>query len=504
MSQLKSGTDLPNALPHTTATQVPLRRMQRSMGSRHLVMIAMGGVIGSGLFLSSGYTISQAGPLGAVIAYGIGAVVVYLVMACLGELAVAYPVSGAFHIYASRSINPATGFTTAWLYWLCWVVALGSEFTAAGILMQRWFPGVEVWVWCLVFAALLFGINAFSARVFGETEFWFSLIKVIAIIALIVFGAGAIFGFAPLASDPHPPVFFQNFMTEGGLFPAGVTGVVITSLAVFYAFSGSELIGVAAGETKDPEKNIPRALRTTVIRLVLFFIGSIAVIAAIVPYEETGVTDSPFVTVYEYIGIPFAADIMNFVIITALLSAGNSGLYSCARMLFSLAEEGHAPRAFTRLTRRGIPLIALSVSMIGGLASLLTSVMAAETVYLVLVSIAGFAVVAVWMSIVASQFFHRRAFVRNGGDVTKLAYRTPWYPALPIVAFVLLLTSMVAVAFDPNQVAALYFGVPFVAACYAYFWWRHGRGDKREAGVDIDVEANAGAGSGTSSGVTGR
>ncbi|EFP12971.1 hypothetical protein CRE_10733 [Caenorhabditis remanei] len=205
--------------------------MQRSMGARHLIMIALGGVIGSGLFLSSGYTISQAGPLGAVIAYGIGAVVVWLVMACLGELAVAYPVSGAFHIYAARAIGPATGFTTAWLYWLCWVVALGSEFTAAGILMQRWFPGVEVWVWCLVFAAALFAINAISARVFGETEFWFSLIKVAAIIALIVLGGAAIFGFTPFSAEPHPAVLFENFSTSAGLFPTGFGGVLVTALA---------------------------------------------------------------------------------------------------------------------------------------------------------------------------------------------------------------------------------------------------------------------------------
>lgn len=475
MTAPQTEATLPNNLPHTTATQVPLRKMQRSMGARHLVMIAMGGVIGSGLFLSSGYTISQAGPLGAVIAYAVGAVVVYLVMACLGELAIAYPVSGAFHIYAARSLGPATGFTTAWLYWLCWVVALGSEFTAAGILMQRWFPQVDVWIWCLVFAAILFSINAISARVFGETEFWFSLIKVTAILVLIVLGGLAIFGFTPLSTEHHEAVFFSNFNTENGLFPVGIGGIVVTCLAVFYAFSGSELIGVAAGETKDPAKNIPKALRTTVLRLVIFFIGAIAVIAAIVPYEKTGVTDSPFVTVFDYIGIPFAADIMNFVIITALLSAGNSGLFSCGRMLFSLAEEGHAPRAFSRLTKRGIPLIALSVSMIGGLASLISSVVAPGTVYLVLVSVAGFAVVAVWMSIVASQFFHRRKFIRDGGDLSTLPYKTPLYPVVPIVAFVLLAISLVAVAFDPNQVAALYFGVPFVAACYFYFWWRHGR-----------------------------
>ncbi|MDC7804825.1 amino acid permease [Microbacterium laevaniformans] len=470
-----SAQDLPNVLPHTTATQVPLRRLQRSMDARHLIMIALGGVIGSGLFLSSGYTINQAGPLGAIIAYLVGAVVVYLVMACLGELAIAYPVSGAFHIYAARSIGPATGFTTAWLYWLCWVVALGSEFTAAGILMQRWFPAVPVWLWCLIFAATLFTINAISARVFGETEFWLSLVKVLAIVALIVLGGAAIFGFTPLSTEHPAAVLFSNFQTPAGLFPGGVGGVVVTSLAVFYAFSGSELIGVAAGETKDPAKNIPRALRSTVLRLLVLFVGSITVIAAILPYDQAGLTSSPFVDVFQYVGVPFAADIMNFVIITALLSAGNSGLFSCARMLFSLAEEGHAPKALLRLTPRGIPIVALSVSLALALVSLLSSIIAAETVYLVLVSVAGFAVVAVWMSIVASLYFHRRRFVRDGGDIGTLAYRTPLFPVVPIVAFALLLISIVAIAFDPNQVAALYFGVPFVAACYLFFWWRYGR-----------------------------
>jgi len=438
-------------------------------------MIAMGGVIGSGLFLSSGYTISQAGPLGAVIAYLVGAFVVYLVMACLGELAIAYPVSGAFHIYASRSIGPATGFTTAWLYWLCWAVAIGSEFTASGLLMQRWFPGVEVWVWCLVFAAMLFGFNALSSKFFGESEFWFSIIKVGAIIALIVFGGAALFGFHPLSDNDHHPFLFENFNTSAGLFPNGFSGVLVTALAVFYAFSGSELIGVAAGETKDPARNIPKAMRSTVVRLLIFFVGAIAVIAATVPYDQVGLDESPFVTVFSSVGIPFAADIMNFVIITALLSAGNSGLFSCARMLYSLADEGHAPKALKRLTRRGIPLLALSVSMVGGLASLISSVAAPETVYLALVSVAGFAVVGVWMSITASHFFHRRAFVRNGGRVADLSYKAPFFPVVPILAFGLCLLSLVGIASDPAQVAALYFGIPFVAACYLYFHFRYGR-----------------------------
>ncbi|MBD8479272.1 amino acid permease [Microbacterium sp. CFBP 8794] len=468
----------------------PERHLRRAMDARHLVMIALGGVIGSGLFLSSGYTIHQAGPLGAVLAYLLGAFVVWLVMVCLGELAVVYPVSGSIHIYAARTMGPATGFVTAWLYWLCWVVALGSEFTASGILMQRWFPTVDVWVWCLVFAGILFTLNAISARVFGETEFWFALIKVVAILALIVLGTMAIFGFTPLSTTPHEAVLFSNFVTPEGLLPAGLGGVLITSLAVFYAFSGAELVGVAAGETKDPGRNIPRALRSTVLRLLVLFVCSITVIAALLSYEKAGLSSSPFVDVFEYVGVPYAADIMNFVVITALLSVGNSGLYSCARMLFSLAEEGYAPRSFTRLTRRGIPLVALIVSLAIGLVSLVSSVIAAETVYLVLVSIAGFAAVAVWMSIVAAQFFHRRAFLRAGGDLSSLAYRTPLYPLVPILAFVLLTASIVAIAFDPQQVAALYFGIPFVGLCYLFFWWRYGRRGVRPAALDEEAPAS--------------
>src|SRR6476620_7287468 len=449
--------------------------IRRSMGERHLVMIAMGGVIGSGLFLSSGYTISQAGPLGAVIAYLIGAFVVYLVMACLGELAIAYPVSGAFHIYAARSIGPATGFVTAWLYWLCWAVAIGSEFTASGLLMQRWFPDVDVWVWGDTFASILFGFNAVSSKFFGESEFWFAIVKVGAIVVLIVLGGAALFGIHPLSEGGSHPFMFENFNTSSGLFPNGFSGVLVTALAVFYAFSGSELIGVAAGETADPATSIPKAMRTTVFRLLIFFVGAIAVIAATIPYDQVGLDESPFVTVFSSIGIPYAADIMNFVIITALLSAGNSGLFSCARMLYSLADEGHAPRALKKLNRRGIPMVALSVSMVGGLASLLSSVVAPETVYLALVSVAGFAVFVIYTSTTASHFFHRRAFLRGGGDISTLAYKAPLFPLVPVLAFSLCVVSLVGRAFDPAPVAALYFGVPVVGACYGYFHLRYGR-----------------------------
>ena len=446
----------------------------RTMTSRHLVMIALGGVIGSGLFVSSGYTIAQAGPLGAVLAYAVGALVAYMVMSGLGELSARHPVAGGFHAHATRDLGPAWGFATAWLYWLCWAVALASEFTAAGLLMQRWFPSISVWVFSLVFAALLFALNATSSRVFGETEFWFALIKVAAVLLVIVVGAATIIGINP-ASDAGA-IGLSNFSTEGGLFPAGITGVLVTVLSVFYAFSGTELIGVAAGEAKNPQLSIPRAIRTAVVRLAVFFIGAIVVVAAIIPFAEAGANESPFVTVLDVAGLPAGADIMNFVIITALLSAGNSGLYSCARMLHSMGAADQAPKALSKTNSRGIPMLALSLSILGGLVSLFSSFIAAQSLFMALVSIAGFAVVAVWIVICASHLSFRGHYVALHGSTDSLPYRAPLFPILPIIALVLLGASLVGVAFDPVQRPALYFGVPFTLACLAYYRWRHGAG----------------------------
>ncbi len=469
----------------TTTDPTTATGLKRTMEQRHLVMIALGGVIGSGLFVSSGYTIGEAGPLGAVLAYVLGALVAWMVMCCLGELAVAYPVSGGFHIYASRNLGQAWGFATAWLYWLCWAVALGSEFTASGILMQRWFPGISVWV--LVFGILLFTLNAVSARVFGETEFWLSLIKVVAVLALIIVGAATIVGINPVADGPTPGL--GNFDTDAGLFPAGFGGMLVVTLGVFYAFSGTELIGVAAGEAKNPEKVIPKAIRTAVIRLTVFFVGAILVIAALVPYEDAGLDESPFVTVFDIAGISGMGDVMNFVIIAALLSAGNSGLFSCTRMLHSMAAEGQAPKAFLRTTKRGIPMLALCVSMVGGVASLLSSEIAPSSLYMILVSIAGFAVVAVWIAIAASQLSFRRRFLAAGGEIAGLHYRAPASRVLAWLSIIALVASLIGVGFDADQREALTVGFPFTVICLVYYRWRHGAGCFTPQGQDAELDA---------------
>lgn len=441
-----------------------LGTLERKMSSRHLLMISLGGVIGTGLFLSSGYTIHQAGPIGTIIAYLIGALLVYAVMLCLGELSVAMPVTGSFHVYATKLIGPRTGFTVAVLYWLTWTVALGSEFTAAGLIMHQWFQNTPEWIWSALFMIVIFLTNAFSVRFFAEAEFWFSSIKVVAIVIFIIIGILAITGVIPIKGYAHAPGLHN--LTANGWFPTGFKGVFTTMLTVNFAFSGTELIGVTAGETKDPGKTLPKAIHTTLWRLVLFFVGSIFVMACLIPYQQAGVTQSPFSLVLNHIGLPFAGDLMNFVVLTAILSAANSGLYASTRMLWSMANEHMMPQALSRTTHHGVPFIALVISMIGGLLALFSSVIAASTVYLVLVSVSGLAVVFVWMAIAICQLIFRKKYVASGKKVSDLVFKTPWYPFIPWFAFIGSLLSCVLIVFDDAQRPALFYTLPIVVVCY--------------------------------------
>ncbi|PEY99086.1 amino acid permease [Bacillus sp. AFS018417] len=443
--------------------------LKRTMKSRHLFMIALGGVIGTGLFNGSGFIISKAGPGGAVLAFMAGGLLMYLVMLCLGELAVAMPVSGSFQEYATKYINPATGFTIGWLYWLSWANTVGLEFTTAGITMQRWFPDIPVWVWCLTFGVTIFSINALSARSYAETEFWFSSIKVSAIVAFIILGGAAMFGFIDLKGNEAAP-FFSNFTDYGGLFPNGIGAILLTMVTVNYSFQGTELVGIAAGESENPEKTLPRSIRNIIWRTMFFFVLAIFVLAALIPWEEAGLAKSPFVAVFDNMGIPYAADIMNFVILTAVLSVANSGLYAATRMLWSLSKNDMAPAFLQKVSSRGIPLYALIMTISISAFSLLTSVVAAETVYLWLISISGVITIIVWMSICASQFLFRRRYLAEGGKLEDLKFKTPLYPIVPILGFGLYGLILVSLIFIPDQRLGIYCTVPFIIACYAYYY----------------------------------
>lgn len=456
------------------------QKLQRAMKSRHLLMISIGGVMGTGFFIGSGYAIGEAGPFGAISAYLFGGLIMYLVMVCLGELSVIMPVSGSFQAHAEKYIGPATGFMMGWTYWLSWAIYIGLEFVAAGILMARWFPDVPLWIWCLVFSTLLFGINALATKAFAETEYWFTAIKVLAVIAFIVIGGAAIFGIVPIQGQEAP--FFSNFSNEG-LLPTGFIGVFVAMMTVVYAFMGSEVVGVAAGETENPDKNIPRAIRTIVIRILLFYVLATIVLSAIVPWKEAGILESPFVTVFDMVGIPYAADIMNFVILTAILSVGNTGMFACARILFSLSQSGHAPRMFGKLNKRGVPMNALTFTLIFAYVSLLSSVIAEETLFVLLLAISGVGGIVTWIVIAYSQIRFRRQYVAAGGKVGDLKYRVPFFPLIPIVCIAMCLALVAMTAFDPTQRISLFIGLGFIALCYVFYHFKFTK--KKEVPVPL-------------------
>lgn len=448
-------------------------QLQRSMKSRHLFMLSLGGVIGTGLFLNAGFTINQAGPGGAVLAYIVGGILLYLVMTCLGELSVKMPVTGSFQTYATKYIGPASGFTLGWMYWLGSATTAGVEFTAAGMVMQRWFPDTQTWIWCAVFIVLLFIFNALTTKGFAETEYWFAGIKVLAVLIFIVVGVGAIFGFVSMEGRPTP--FLSNFTADGGLFPFGIAIVFVTMMNVVFSYQGSELIGIAAGETENPQKNIPRAIRNIVFRILMFYVASVIILSALFPSSELGLLESPFVTVFDAVGIPFAADIMNFVILTALLSVGNSCLYAATRLLWALSHSGMAHPVFGKLTKRKVPLNALLATLAFSLLSLLTSVLAADTVYVLLMSVSGIAVTFTWMGIALSQFNFRRQYLREGGKVEDLQFVAPFYPVMPILCLALCTFILLFPIFDATQRFGLYYGIGMLGVFYLYYYLRYSR-----------------------------
>ena len=439
--------------------------LKRDMKSRHLMMISIGGTIGTGLFVGSGQTISQAGPLGAVLAYLVGGFIMYLVLLCLGELTAAMPVSGSFQSYASRFISPGAGFTTGWLYWINWAICIAADFTAAGIIMNNWFPQVAIWIWCVVFATILALLNIISVKAYGEAEFWFASIKVTAILAFIVAGCGVIFGF----SGNAVPVAFSNFHTNSGLFPNGFEAVFLTMIAVVYSFQGAELVGIAAGECENPGKNVPRVIKGIAFRIVFFYVLAIIVLAAIIPYNEASVLESPFAHVFGMLGLPLAKDIMFFVVMTSALSSGNSALYACSRLLWSMSKEGLAPSILGKVNSRGVPVYGVLITVILAGMSLLTSEYAADTVYLWLMSSTGLTGCLIWVIIAWCQLNFRKEFIRLGGQLEQLPFRTPFYPLVPILALILNLCVIISLYFDESQRIVLYTGIPALAGIYLYY-----------------------------------
>jgi amino acid transporter, AAT family len=343
----------------TTSTG-PEEGYERGLGSRQVQMIAIGGAIGVGLFLGAGANIAKAGP-SLILMYALAGGVIFLIMRALGELLLYRPVSGSFAEYAREFLSPFFGFVTGWTYWLNWVVTGMAELTASAIYVHYWFPAVPQWVSALVFLVVLFGANLISVKIFGEVEFWFSMVKVTAIIGMIVIGLGVLtFGFSQAGEGAS----VSNLWAGGGFFPHGIGSSLMTLQGVMFAYLAVELVGVTAGESQDPEKTLPKAINTLPWRIALFYVGALVVILSVVRWTEFAPGVSPFVAAFTKIGIPLGAGIVNFVVLTAALSSCNSGMYSTGRMLRDLASNGEAPNAFGRLSRTQTPAIAITVSVV--------------------------------------------------------------------------------------------------------------------------------------------
>ncbi|MGG3468684.1 amino acid permease [Neobacillus pocheonensis] len=444
-------------------TNGPEKGLKRELKTGQLTMIAMGCAIGTGLFLGSGLAIQTAGP-GVLVSYAIGAFIVLLLMGCLAEMTVAHPASGSFGVISEKYIHPMAGFLVRYSYWIANVLAVGVEVSAIAVYMKYWFPTVPGMVWILLFGAVLIYVNATSVNTFATFEYWFSMIKISAIVGFIILGAYVLFG-----TSDHPKIGAENFVNDGGFLPFGWNGVWIAIFISLFSFLGTELIAVTAGEAKDPDVAVPKALKATVFRLSTFYVLTLAIMLMIVPWKAAGVDKSPFVKVMEILNIPGASGIMNFIILTAALSAMNSQLYASTRMVFSLSRSNFAPAILGKLNKKGVPSTALAVSTLGIVVAAVVSALFPGTSYAFMMGISMFGALFTWLMVFVSHLFFRRTWEKSGGR--KLPVRMMGFPYLTILGAVLLVSLMITTWFTDFKIL-LQFGVPWlVFLCVAYFFF---------------------------------
>ncbi|EKF1339075.1 amino acid permease [Listeria monocytogenes] len=421
--------------------------IRRDLKTRHLSMIAIGGSIGTELFLASGNAIHTAGPGGALVAYVAIGIMVYFLMTSLGEMATYMPVSGSFSTYASRFVDPAFGFALGWNYWFNWAITLAVDISTAAIIVQFWLPNTPAWLWSAIFLILIFGLNALSVKAYGESEYWFSIIKVATVIIFLIVGVLTIVGI--LGGEV---IGFSNFTAGDAPFKGGFFAILGTFLIAGFSFQGTEMVGIAAGESATPETSVPKAIKQVFWRILLFYIFAIFIIGMIIPYtnpnllsaEATDVAISPFTLVFEKAGLAFAASVMNAVILTSVLSAGNSGLYASTRMLWAMARDKKAPKFLGKVNRRGIPMAALIVTTIVGAMTFITTLTENGTViYTWLLSASGLTGFIAWVGIAISHYRFRKAFIKQGHDLSELKYKAKFFPFGPILALVLCILVIV-------------------------------------------------------------
>ncbi|WP_104109469.1 MULTISPECIES: amino acid permease [unclassified Arthrobacter] len=411
-----------------------------SLKQRQLTMMGLGSAIGAGLFLGSGEGIMKAGPA-VLISYLVAGTLIILVMWALGEMAAANPNSGAFSVYAEKAMGKVAGSTVGWLWWLQLVVVIAAEALGAAHLLVTVWPVIPAWALTLIFMVLFTAVNLTSVKNYGEFEFWFSLLKVAAIVLFLAFGAALLLGLIPGTTSPG----LGNLFNNGGFAPTGMAGIASALFIVAFAFGGTEIVAVAAAETANPSRSVTVAVRTVVWRILVFYVGSIFIIAAVLPWTSDALS-SPFAGVLNYAGLPWAGTAITLVAVAALLSALNANLYGASRMIYSLAERREAPRLFNGTNKRSVPVAAVTISVAFGFITVVWELFYPDTVLVVLLNLVGSTCLVVWGMALLSQFILRR---RADKDGTALPMRMRGFPFLTLAGLVLLLAIFVVGFSDP-------------------------------------------------------
>lgn len=454
----------------------PATKLKRGLTTRHIRFMALGSAIGTGLFYGSADAIKLAGP-SVLLAYLVGGIVAFIIMRALGEMSVNNPQSGSFSRYAQDYLGPMAGYITGWTYCFEILIVAIADVTAFGIYMGVWFPEVPHWIWVLSVVLIIGGINLMSVRVFGELEFWFSFFKVLTIIIMIVAGFGIIiWGIG----NGGQPTGIHNLWSNGGFFSQGIMGTILSLQLVMFAYGGIEIIGITAGEAEDPKKSIPKAINSVPWRILVFYVGTLFVIMSIFPWNQVGTQGSPFVLTFQHMGITIAAGILNFVVITASLSAINSDVFGVGRMLHGMAGQGHAPKMFSKVSRRGIPWVTVLVMMAALLVAVYLNYIMPENVFLVIASLATFATVWVWIMILFSQIAFRRKLSKQ--QVSELEFPLRGGVFTSAIAIVFLFFIIGLIGYFPTTRVSLYAGLVWVAVLLIGYAFKRRNDRKKLAG----------------------
>ena len=438
--------------------------LKRHLKVRHIRLMALGSTIGVGLFLGSASAIQIAGP-SILLAYLLAGVVAFIVLRTLGEMAVHEPVAGSFAAYANTYVGPLAGYMVGWGYWTYWIVVGIAEVTAVGIYMTIWFPEIPQWIWALSSIVMMGFINLIAVKVFGEFEFWFALIKVVAIVAMIALGGAVIFfGF----TNDWQPLGFDNLWLHGGFFPNGFTGMLLSLQMVLFAYVGIEMIGLSAGEAENPQKTIPMAIDSLAWRILIFYMGAILVILAIFPWNEVGQHGSPFVVMFERIGLREAAGVINFVVITAALSSCNAGIFSGGRLLYALSVNGYAPAPFAKLSKYGVPHRAVMTTVAICMTGVVLNYFVPDKAFQYMMAAVTFVGLMVWIAILFTQMKFRHSL--TGEQVAQLGYRAPWWPYSSWFALAFIFLVVVMMGFHEDARIALILGPCLLGVYLAMFY----------------------------------